>query len=118
MTIRWRYSRLPPLMSAQPDLVVLTGDQMRLQVKFSLGENAEAMPTHRDEKISLTHGRVEHSVVVTYSSPRYRQCGIGNEGSRRAGTGRAPGCVNGMVAARGPSSTRRRGYACRACARP
>lgn len=85
---------------ARPDLVVLTGDQIKgYAIEFSLGENAERA---RTVVRKICSPMVERNIpfVVTYGN-HDRQCGIGNE--EQEGWYKAiPGCVNGMVAAREP----------------
>ncbi|MCI6273980.1 metallophosphoesterase [Tractidigestivibacter sp.] len=86
---------------AKPDLVVLTGDQIKgYAVEFALGEGAERARTVV-RKICLP--MVERSVpfVVTYGN-HDRQCGVGNEG-QESWYEAIPGCVNGIIAAREPA---------------
>ena len=85
---------------AKPDLVVLTGDQVKgYAIEFSLGESEERA---RTVVRKICSPMVERNIpfLVTYGN-HDRQCGVGNaeqESWYRA----IPGCVNEMVAVREP----------------
>ena len=92
---------------ARPDLVVLTGDQIKgYAIEFSLGESTERARTVV-RKICLPMVERNIPFVVTYGN-HDRQCGIGNE-EQESWYKAIPGCVNGMVAAREPGLYRSAG---------
>ena len=85
---------------AKPNLVVLTGDQVKgYAVEFALGENAERARTVV-RKICLPMVERNIPFVVTYGN-HDRQCGIGND-EQESWYKAIPGCLNGIVAAREP----------------
>ena len=85
---------------ARPDLVVLTGDQIRgYAMEFSLGESEERA---RTVVRKICSPMVERNIpfVVTYGN-HDRQCGVGNE-VQEGWYKVIPGCVNGLVASHEP----------------
>ncbi|WP_130812876.1 metallophosphoesterase [Olsenella sp. Marseille-P4559] len=92
---------------ARPDLVVLTGDQIKgYAMEFSLADGAARARTVVRKVCSPM---IERNIpfVVTYGN-HDRQCGVGNE--EQEGWYRAiPGCVNELVASREPALYRSAG---------